>query len=316
VAFAGAVLAGGLSAACLAFALYHGETLYVLLACLTAIPLYMIGLGGGSLAGLVAGVTGCACLLLVLPSNFAFIYAFLFAIPAAGASALALRRGVVGADTINWFPEGFLLSAIVLYPCVIFFLIGAATMHIDGGFLGLTSRMLHDHFVDAIMKNRPELAPQAETLFNGMIKFLPSIVGCVFILLTVISVFVGQTMLVQQKWNLRPSFRINDMYVPRWLVIVLALAVLTGVVAAAPYDYIGANLGMMLSIPFFFTGLSVVHSLAPLTGWPIVTLVVFYILLMAVIWLSLLVMLVGISDQWIHFRQRFAARLNTVNASI
>src|ERR1700722_7788558 len=96
--YVAAIFAGGVSAALFAVALARAETILVFLTYLTAVPLFIAGLGVGSLGGLIGSLMGTAALYLTAPSNFTFIYAFVFAIPSIILTTLALRYRVA-ADT-------------------------------------------------------------------------------------------------------------------------------------------------------------------------------------------------------------------------
>jgi len=63
-----------------------------------------------------------------------------------------------------------------------------------------------------------------------------------------------------------------------------------------------------MGVPFFFTGLAVVHALAAQTRWPTLFLVFFYFVICLIVHLTLLVALLGAVDQWVDFRKRFAER--------
>jgi hypothetical protein len=304
--FAGAVLAGGASAACLAFALTHGDTLLIFVAYLTAIPLFIAGLGAGSVSGLIAAAAGFAALLLTQPSNYAFIYAFLFAIPCVGLTTLALRYRIGDDQKIYWYPEGYLLTATTFYPCVIFLVIVVATMGAEGGLLGLTTRLLQETFEPMKSQLKPNLIPQMSSMIDHLVMLLPAVISCAWIFLIIISAVAAQMVLQQQKWSLRDNFNLANLHAPKWIVFILVVTVLAGSLGGPPYNYIGTNLGVIIAIPFFFTGLSIIHALAPLTGAPTVTLIVFYVVLSLLVWLCLPVAVLGIVDQWVNFRQRFA----------
>jgi len=300
-----AVLAGGLSVAFLVTALTHAETPMIFLAYFAALPLYLAGLGAGVLAGLVAPVTATGLLLVLEPVNITFLYVFAYAVPAIGLSLLALRNRVGTDGKVSWFPEGKLLTAITIYPCILFLAaVGLASTH-QGGLLDLTQQAfvkVGDHFAKQF-----DDADKIDLFRKAMeqaAQIAPALVAYTWILVAIISLAGAQYVLRQQKWNLRAHFSLQALHVPAFLIYAVAATGLMGVFTAAPYDYVGRNLSMVLGIPFFFVGLAVIHAWAGGTRFAVFFLLVFYVLLTLLPWLALLVAAIGVLDQWINFRQR------------
>jgi hypothetical protein len=302
--FIGAVFASGVSATLFAIALMRAETALVLIAYLTAIPLFIAGLGGGSLAGLVASLTGALGLYLVAPSNFAFVYTFVFAIPSIALTALALRYRIGADQKLYWYPEGYLLTAIAIYPCLFFLTVAGLMAGHEGGLLALTTEAFKT-IADQFSKQLPaDQAALVHAALQRLAKFAPAVVGCTWMVVTIIGMYIAQFLLQQHNWNLREKFSLTGLHVPHWLIYAVALTGLAGTLAPAPYDYFGKNLALILGLPFIFVGLAIVHAWAATTRAPTVLLVVFYVALTLFIWLALVVALLGVLDQWVDFRHR------------
>ncbi len=304
--YAGAIVAGGVSAALFTIAVAHAGSLLIFLIYLTAIPLFMSGLGAGAVAGLVASAGGTAGLFIVAPSNIGFIYAFIFAVPAIALTAMALRYRIGEDQKIYWYPEGYLLTSIAIYPALLFLGLVVLTSGHPGGLLAITQDALKAVTDEVSKQLGGDEAVLVQSAMDRLAKIAPSVVGCTWMLITMISIYVAQSLLKRQGWNLRPSFVMQGLHVPTWLIYAVAITGLAGVVAPAPFNYIGNNLSILLGIPFFFVGLAVIHAWAATTRAPMTVLVIFYLILSVIVWVGLLVALIGVLDQWMNFRLRLS----------
>lgn len=303
---AAAVLAGGLSVAFLLTALMHANTALIFLAYFAAIPLYLAGLGAGALAGFVATTVGTAVLYATQPPNFAVLYAFAYGIPAIVLIGMALRYRIGPEQNVYWCPEGRLLTAITLYPCVLFLVaVAVATSH-PGGLLDITQQAFNQVGDQLAKKFDADQALLFHRAINNAAKIAPALVSYTWILVAIVSLGGAQYILTQQKWNLRDRFSLGALYVPVWLIYIVAATGLVGIFAAEPYDYIGRNLSMILGLPFFFVGLAVVHVWAASVKRSGLILFAFYVVLTFIPWTALFVAALGVVDQWIDFRRRIA----------
>jgi uncharacterized protein YybS (DUF2232 family) len=137
---------------------------------------------------------------------------------------------------------------------------------------------------------------------------MPALGGSCWIFVMMIDGLLAQKALERQKWNLRTGFSLKMLTVPNFMVYVAVVTGLCGTFAPAPLDYIGANLCILLSLPFFFNGLAVVHAWAATTRFRMIILLIFYSVITVAVALLFLVAILGVVDQWVNFRQRFTAR--------
>ena len=63
---------------------------------------------------------------------------------------------------------------------------------------------------------------------------------------------------------------------------------------------------MILAVPYFFMGLSVIHALARRLTFPGTFLAAFYLVLIISVWIAVLVACVGAIEHWLGLRHRFA----------
>lgn len=299
-----ALLAGGMSALVLNFALSHADTVLVFLSYLTALPIFLVGLGTGGAHVLIAMVFGAVVLLLSANVTVTLIYAFLFALPAAGLSLLALRYRQNDQGQIFWYPEGKLLVGLTLYACALFMAIAALAAGQEGGLLGITMHLLNEALPQITAQQTPEIAAQITAAIPQLAKILPALVGSSWIFLILISFMLAQVILRQQNWQIRPTFELQSLVIPQWLILTAAVTGIAAFVAPTDYAYLASNLCMILCLPFFFVGLAVVHVFANTRKTPLWILAPFYIVLTVVPHLGIFVALLGALDQGLQLRQK------------
>jgi hypothetical protein len=310
--YAGGVIAGAFSAALFGFAFAEAETLFIMLAYLAAVPLFIAGLGAGVLSGTVASLVGVGGLCLIKQAGLAVYYGVAIALPAAVLTGLALQHNEADGKT-EWYSEGNLMLAVVIYPCLAFVAAFASAAGHPGGLLGDTNVMLSQ----SIEPYKGQLNLDADTLkqlpvaLDYMARILPGTLGCVWIIVVALSLIVAQATLKQQSWNLRPGFDLKLITLPRWFVLPMAAALVASFFAPLPYNYLGTNLGVMLGLAFFVAGLAIVHSWAAKKKGGTWFLVVFYVLLSiplpwTVVPLTVITLLLGFTDPWIDFRRHIA----------
>ncbi|MDD5585464.1 MAG: DUF2232 domain-containing protein [Alphaproteobacteria bacterium] len=317
----GAVLAGGLSAAAFGFAFAYADTMLVFLAYVAGVPLFVAGLGAGFLPGVLSALIGTAAIfmktsLALTNGYFIFMKAALaltigyfiaFAFPAVVLTVLALRYKMGEDKKIYWYPEGYLLTVAVLYPCLVFLAAAGMASGQEGGLLGQTSQILQGAMGSYAQTMEPDMATNFKTMLEFLPRIVPAMLGCTWLVLMLASAFAAQSILKQQNWNLRGSFAWRNLEVPNALLLAAAVTGLAGVFGPAPFDYIGSNLCVLLCLPFFFVGLAVVHTYTAVKKSGFLMLFSFYAVLILLPWLALIVTLLGALEQAVHFRQRLAA---------
>lgn len=301
-----AIVAGGVSVGFLLLAMLHMNTPLVMLACFSAMPLYLAGLGAGIVAGMTAMIAGTLALLVSQPANVAVRYLITYGIPTVILIALSLRYRMGTDQRVAWYPEGKILTAITLYPCILFLIAAAAAAHHEGGLLTLTQEQFIKSDIQHAFKmpdNQGELSPN---IVAGLAMVTPTLMAYVWIMIAIFSMAGAQYILRQQKMNLRDGFSLIKLHVPSPLIYGVAITGLLGVFAAEPYDYIGRNLSMILGLPFFFVGLAVLHAWMATLKYRGFLLFGLYLAMFFLPWIALFVAGLGVVDQWADFRLRIA----------
>jgi hypothetical protein len=105
----------------------------------------------------------------------------------------------------------------------------------------------------------------------------------------------------------RPPVDFTRVSLPEWLGHLFCLTVALAVLAEGAIGLLAANLVLVLAIPFFFVGLSVVHGMiaGDRIGNPVLFLL--YMALFLFGWPAVLVIGLGVAEPWVGLRRRLAA---------
>lgn len=299
-------------------------------------PMLMVGLGLGTRAALVAAMSGTAVAMLASPVA-GLMFVVMFAAPA----WLIVRLALTGPDgpvthppahpgsyrpegpetqstfaeritgrvkdwegepgepprDLGWFPAGSIVAAVAFVAGVL--IIGAAIW--TGGLEAAVTTYL-TALADAIA------APQGEEVLREAIvratPFFPGSIAAFWAVVMLGNAVLAQGLLAKGGRNLRPTPRLRELRLPdalSWALVAIALITL---VAPGEIEYISRNLALVLTVPFFFLGLSVVHKMAAMTPLPGALLALVYLVVIFSGWFALLIAGIGILEQWVGLRSR------------
>ncbi len=307
-----ALFGGGMSGILFAYALAHAQSLLAFFTIyLTGLPLFLVGLSSGGMAGILASICGAAGLFYTMPANIGVIYTMIFALPSALLIIFALRFRIGDDQKVYWYPEGNLLTVMTVYPCIAFLLLAAAAMP-KGGLLEMTIKSFNEVANQLSSQLPADSLGMLHDAIPEIAKILPALLGWTWMFVTVIGLVCAQVILQKRNWNMREPFALMNIHPPHWLVYALAATGLVGGFAPEPFDYIGKNAAIILSLPLLFVGLAVVHAWAARLRHGALALTVFYIVISVAFWFVPLVALLGAVDQWFHFRERWNAKQSSV----
>jgi hypothetical protein len=130
----------------------------------------------------------------------------------------------------------------------------------------------------------------------GIVKLFPSI--------TVIgtAMIMWFNLVIASKLALKTS--LSQWSCPDWVIIIFIVASLSSLMPNKEVHTIGLNLLLIVSIAYFFQGLSVVvfmfETMKIWTGWRIF----FYLLIITQMYIMIMAILLGLFDNWFYFRKR------------
>ncbi len=294
--------AGALSAV-LALSLVTGSGLALILAYLTPFPLFIVGLGNGGKPAAIAAFSGIVFAMFLGGLFSGCIYAVMNALPSWMAIRLVLASRTRDGQN-EWFPIGSILttfsgygSALFVLGVMLFFTGSESIAQLVKEFLSTTINTLAAGLE----------AKQKEAIIEQVSHFFPAMVLVSWMLMTLINAVLAQGVLSRSGKALRPSPKYGELTLPdfsSWAFVVCASVTVLG---SGDVAYIARNLTIVMAIPFFALGLTVVHKLVQMTRMPGALLGAFYVLLLLSIWVALPVIGLGFIEQWIGLRKKILA---------
>jgi len=297
-------LGSGALSAVLALSLVTGSSLALFLAYLAPFPLFLVGLGNGGKPAAIAAFAGIVFAALLGGPVTGCIFAVMNALPSWLAIRLVLTSRTRDSHE-EWFPVGNILTTFSIYGSVLFVL-GLA-------FFATGTESIAQIVKDLLSTMFNNVAPTLEKKqLVGMVDFLsnffPAMTLISWALMTVINATLAQGVLAKSGKALRPSPKYGEMTLPdltSWALI--ACATIT-VLSDGNLEYVARNLTMVMALPFFALGLTVVHKAVRLTRFSGALLGGFYLLLLLSIWVALPIIGLGLIEQWIGLRGKIPSK--------
>jgi uncharacterized protein YybS (DUF2232 family) len=266
----------------------------VLLSCFTSLPFFLLGLRYGLQpligAGLVATLTVFLFEGPLLTTEF-FLFSFL------GPTFLvhrALMQGTTPSGERVWSSPSALLRDFTL-------LAGIIMIVALGVYLSFFQENNVQPFIRAFLQHvDPQALKDVEPLLATLFSFLPGFFTFSWMLLMVLNASVAQGILVRFNANLRPTPSFKAIQLPKNFLIAVGLSLALAFIGVGTLELLGKNAALVLSFPFFLTGLGIVHYLFHKTSFAKVGLTLFYCALLLFLWPALFVIFLGLVRPWIE----------------
>ena len=275
----------------------------MLLAYFAPLPVLAVGLGLGAAAGAISSAVAVLLMLIVGGFMAAAVYALMNAIPAIILLRQAMLSRTNDQGNQEWYPAGHLIVASSMIAGTIF-AIGAFWFAATSVGLEDTVRTFVANLVKQMAPHVP--SDQMEPMVQMVSRILPGFIGASWLIMIVINGALAQGVLVRFGRNRRPSPSLISMEFPQWFPILAAIAAAMAAVLPGALGFFGQNLLIILVAPFFFMGLAVVHAVCRNRASSTVMLVTFYAFLTIFGWPAIIVVLLGLIEQWAGLRRRFA----------
>jgi hypothetical protein len=293
-----AALAGLISSA-LFLSLISGVPGIVLLAYFVQLPVMLAGLALGLAYSLMAGVVAATVAGMVAGVVAAVTYAAV----QAGPAVVVVRQALLSRDVdgqVEWYPPGRLLGQLTLFAAaaiVVAFIVFAGE---PDGLAGVIGAFLAAALAEfgAIAADSP-LPEEARTL----VALFPGLMASSWLLMTALNGVLAQHTARRMQRNIRPSPDYTRLELPTWLWIGVAVTALLSLFGGT-LGMVGGSLLMVLAVPYFFLGLAVAHAVARRWQHRRLTLFAFYASVIVLGWPALLVVLLGLVEDWAGLRKK------------
>lgn len=302
-------LVGGVASALLFVALLTGSPAAMLFVYMVPLPLFLVGFSQGLVAAAIAAAGATVVTGAVGGLSLALIFAIVIALPVLFTvrQALLSRPGPDSGAT-EWYPPGLLLGWLTGLAATALALVVLVQW---GGGADLPDA-IRARFQEGLaqFQANPDTAPVAARLemwVDVLANFLPAILASVWLVVLSLNAIVAQGALTRGGHAKRPSPRLSTIEPPRWVMYALAASLLAWVTGLDGLGFLGQNLTPVLAIPFFFVGLTVVHSFARRLPGRALILAAFYMILILLGFLAMLpVTAIGFAETWTQLRRRWA----------
>ena len=303
-------LGGGVLSGAFYLSVLSGFPDALILVYLAQFPLILSGLGMGVSASSLAGFT--AVLLIALVGGFfgAMSFTLLSVTPSILLTKLALLArsrdsDEDGADPLGgdleWYPPGPMIMWLTGFGVLIFMAALLAASSQSGGLSGVIQEEL------TLAMSHQFLAGYDEALRQSAIDmaapFFPSALFFFWLVMMIINAALAQGILVRRSKNLRPTPDITQLELPNFLPMAIAAAGVISLVGEGASAYAARNLVVILSVPYFFSGLGVIHALMRRVANSTLPLALFYIFLLFLGWPIFMIAGLGFIDHWMGLRE-------------
>lgn len=275
----------------------------VVLAYLAPLPLFYAGLTMGLRWAAVATAVGAIGALTLTPEAVVS-YALTTAVPVMVLTRQALLFRASPDGRIEWYPPGLLLAWLSGLAAAGF--VGAViwTLDAEGGLPGILGPR-----VEAVLTalQPPTEGASLNELVPMLAEAMPALLAVTWILVTSANGALAQGLAMRFGRNIRPGAGLSTLMLPGWLAGAFVATGLGGMLLPGYGAFVGESLAVIFGVPFFLQGLGCVHALAGRTSMKGLVLAGFYLLLVVSGVLALLVVALGLIEQWAGLRRRFGA---------
>jgi hypothetical protein len=296
-------LAGGAGAVAALFWLGLGSTMPGALI-LVQIPLFAMGLAWGMVPTVIAGGTALAIVLTATSITGTGLFALIAIVPVLLLLYFTLQSRPGPDGGVEWYPTGFVMAWLSALALGYLLAAGLYLSDPDGGLEGAASNFLQARLT-AILVEFP--ADKIEAVVSVVTQFFPATALGIWQVTVIIAGLLAQGLVSRFGRNLRSFTPFSAFMLPQWLGYLLVACVI-GSLARGQIGYLGQNGAILVAIPFFFLGLSVIHAVSRGRRGREFGLPVLYLLMMLLGWPTLIVAGLGFVEQWFGLRGRYATQ--------
>lgn len=295
---------GGLLCALLLFSMNTATPGAGLLAFLSQLPLFLVGLS----LGWIPAVIACVVALAAIAMGTSLASAALVAVSSIGPVLMLVNRALQSrpgprAGAVEWYPPGLMLAWLTGYVLVMFAVAALVLSGTHGGIENAVRASL-ETMLSRLSTHAPD--PAMQERIGAVVRYFPALFAFTCVTMLVVNAVLAQGVLSQLKRNLRPSPRFTGLELPRWMTVALAVALVASLLPGR-IGTMGQNASMILALPFFFLGLAVIHALSYRVRARNALLIAVYIILLILFDRAAIVVAgLGVIEHWVLLRQRFA----------
>ncbi|MZR30967.1 DUF2232 domain-containing protein [Sneathiella litorea] len=266
---------------------------------LSLVPLFVSGLGFGLRSALISILTSVLVAAIAINSSFALAYAVISGVPV----ILLVRQALLWRENDGvryWYPTDYLLMWWA-GVCIGLTLLAMGLLSWDDAM----RQGLIDGF-DQMLTQVTEMQGVAPALTGAeFVALLPQFLGPMWGVFVLLSGCLAQGLVVRFNKNIRPTPELTKMALPKWLALAFIGATVLNILLDVTVPLLGAFV-ITLEILFFLQGMAVIHVVSHRWNGRSFILGAIYVATVMMLWLALLIAILGLMENWVGFRRRFA----------
>lgn len=303
-------LGAGAIAALLHLSVTTGSPGAFMLAYFAQAPIVATGLALGFMPAAVAAAVAAVLVALGSPGVGALsLFVLTSALPVLIIVYFAIQNRVRNGEgedgSVEWYPVGQLLGWLTALALVAFVVAYLIFLGGENGVKGAIEAYLKNVLV-ALRGTQADPAG-VDQLIATMAAAFPAVAAASWLLMIVVNGIMAQKFLTASGKNMRPMPVYREIETPIWPIAAIALGALLSFFGG-DLRFFGINIMLIATIPFFFIGLAVLHSIS--SAWPgrLFLLSGAYLFLILLVWPAAIIALLGLIEHWVRLRERMHAR--------
>ena len=236
---------------------FTGKPHAVIFTVISSLPLFLIALMQGINGTAIAAAAGIATVAAIHGGIWASMVGVSLygALPACVVGYTALRRQVTAdQQSIVWYPTGFVISWLAATFAILF--IAWAALEAIHGVRDAATTATYDWLSTL---SSPMSDEDRHNFARKLAEIAPGILAYLWMIGSLATAGTAQRVLVRLKRNVRPTRSLATIALPHWAPWLFGGAIVLRLIGSGDLEYMGNQLAFILSTPFFFLGLAVVH---------------------------------------------------------
>jgi hypothetical protein len=270
---------------------------FLLLQYLTQLPLLCVGLAFG-LSSLIVTVLVSVVFTAFSDPAQTIVFVLGYAGPALFIIRQSFLRRILEDGSEEWYPVGRILAGLTVYALSIFIVAFIWFSSEKGGLAGLVESSLVE-MLGALSDKDPNVSAG---VLREYLFFVPGLLGVSWLIMIAVNGALAQGLMSGWERIQRPRLALIDISLPHWLACLLLPSMVMLTIGSSSLAFIGGVMTLVVLTPFLFQGLGVVHKWSAGTRMPRLLLTAFYLVMVLFQWPILLLVGLGLADQWVDFR--------------
>ena len=275
----------------------YGSLPGIILANLSALPLFLAGLSLGKKSSVLAGTSSILTVIFMSNPLIGGFFSISIAIPFWLIISYALNYS--GADMRQkvWCPAGKCLAPVILYSSC---LVSLILIFYSFGHPNI-NEMVGNTLKTLLAANMKLINTES---FNLLVSIFPGMVAAIWIVMLTVNCVLAQKILIKYQLAMRPTPIYKNLTVPEWVYWSFILAFLVSFISNDNIEYIGQNLTVIFAVPFLYAGLGCIHILASNVSFSSLLITVTYTVIFILGWPLLVVFIIGFFHEWFGLKPK------------